>query len=674
MNEKAYLQICYAAFLGKVIGVRLGAPVENWSAEEISLAYPKLNGYPVDYGVFAADDDTNGPLFLVRSVIDGLPLQSLSKKVADAMLNYIPDHYGFFWWGGTGIATEQTAYENLQAGIQPPFSGSIQHNGKTLAEQIGGQIFSDCWGYINFFDPEMAANMAEQAACVTHDGEGLQGARFIAAAIAAAPGAKNIREIIERALACLDGSSAYANMVCDILAFTDRHSSDWQACLCHIRESYGRERYGGVCHILPNAAVVLLALCYGGGNFSQTLRICFQCGMDTDCNCGNVGSIMGAYCGLDGIPEEWILPINDVMLCSSSLGYLNMGSVSGGARLFAAIAAAPNSGKLAGNKPDWVFNLPYETKGVMVEGGAARQHGGALHFWPESENARLYWHSYYLPGELYDARYEPSFAPLVYLGGTICFTLSADRPVHCAAYAKTDTKGTLQTECQTVESKTVIRLSLPAGFGTVLQFGIRVAEAMGADVVVHAVSFDHHADYEVRFADLQTDDYGERFAGGRHKVIRGFTEYSGTWSLQNGRLIGCADGERPAFITTGDVAFRVKEIKLRFFAPAIGGCYAVFAVRGGRRYYACGVNKNILELLSREDDAERILFRQPLFGVQEREIILLIALRETEIIVSVGNEVFRLPASKEATVFGGAVGMLIRGSGECWIDLMSVKA
>ena len=58
----------YGAWLGKLIGIRLGAPVENWTYEQIRDTYGKLNGYPVDYGVFAADDDSNGPLFFARAV------------------------------------------------------------------------------------------------------------------------------------------------------------------------------------------------------------------------------------------------------------------------------------------------------------------------------------------------------------------------------------------------------------------------------------------------------------------------------------------------------------------------------------------------------------------------------------------------------------------------------
>ena len=42
--------------------------------EKIEETYGTLTGYPVDYGIFAADDDSNGPLFFVKVTHQLLPL------------------------------------------------------------------------------------------------------------------------------------------------------------------------------------------------------------------------------------------------------------------------------------------------------------------------------------------------------------------------------------------------------------------------------------------------------------------------------------------------------------------------------------------------------------------------------------------------------------------------
>ena len=135
-----YLKKVYASWLGKVIGVQLGSPVENWTSAQIEEKYPDEEGYLVNCDVYAADDDLNGPLFFVRSLLDHDEINA--EKIGQTMLNYLQEYRGFFWWGGVGVSTEHTAYENLKNGIKAPQSGSMMTNGQAIAEQIGGQIFS----------------------------------------------------------------------------------------------------------------------------------------------------------------------------------------------------------------------------------------------------------------------------------------------------------------------------------------------------------------------------------------------------------------------------------------------------------------------------------------------------------------------------------------------------
>jgi len=88
-------------------------------------------------------------LFFLRSLEDSKKGYDLTAQdVAEALLNYAPYEHGFFWWGGYGISTEHTAYLNLRNGIGAPESGSVEQNGSTMAEQIGGQIFIDTWGLV----------------------------------------------------------------------------------------------------------------------------------------------------------------------------------------------------------------------------------------------------------------------------------------------------------------------------------------------------------------------------------------------------------------------------------------------------------------------------------------------------------------------------------------------
>ena len=112
MLPSDYIERVYAGVLGKTIGVRHGSNDEGWSYEKIRETFGEVTDYLFTFRNFAADDDTNGTFLLPLALRDyGLDRESLSDHVADTLLNYAPDHHGFFWWGPYGVSTERTAYD-----------------------------------------------------------------------------------------------------------------------------------------------------------------------------------------------------------------------------------------------------------------------------------------------------------------------------------------------------------------------------------------------------------------------------------------------------------------------------------------------------------------------------------------------------------------------------------
>ncbi|MDY0245135.1 MAG: ADP-ribosylglycohydrolase family protein, partial [Sphaerochaeta sp.] len=82
MNTSEYLNRLYAGFLGMNIGIRLGAPVEpsHWSSERIERFYGDIHSYVKDFKNFAADDDANGPVFFLRSLLDSSESRELQAS------------------------------------------------------------------------------------------------------------------------------------------------------------------------------------------------------------------------------------------------------------------------------------------------------------------------------------------------------------------------------------------------------------------------------------------------------------------------------------------------------------------------------------------------------------------------------------------------------------------
>ena len=77
---------------------------------------------------------------------------------------------------------------------------------------------------------------------------------------------------------------------------------------------------------------MILALLYGNGDFSDTIAIVTMCGWDTDCNGGNVATIIGVRNGLEGIDyDRWRKPVHDLLVCSSVMGSLNIMDIPYGA-------------------------------------------------------------------------------------------------------------------------------------------------------------------------------------------------------------------------------------------------------------------------------------------------------------------------------------------------------
>ena len=97
---------------------------------------------------------------------------------------------------------------------------------------------------------------------------------------------------------------------------------DWRKTREQIAANYGYDKYGGNCHMVPNHALIILALLYGDDDFQKSLMIVNTCGWDTDCNSGNVGCLLGIKNGLAGIDAgpDWRGPVADRLYLATADG------------------------------------------------------------------------------------------------------------------------------------------------------------------------------------------------------------------------------------------------------------------------------------------------------------------------------------------------------------------
>ncbi len=321
----SYLERTYAGVLGKLIGVYLGRPFEQWSHQRIMAELGEIEYYVHDrlnMPLIVTDDDIAGTFTFLRALPDyDNSRQITPQQIGQTWLNYIIENRTILWWGGLGNSTEHTAYLRLKRGIPAPRSGSIALNSQTVAEQIGAQIFIDGWAMVAPANPDLAADLARRAASVSHDGEAIYAAQVLAVMESLAYIEPDLDILLDTALTFIPPNATLQRMIADVREWHSQFP-DWRDARQKIAAHYSYDHFGGNCHVIPNHALIILSLLYGRDDFQKAMTIVNTSGWDTDCNAGNVGCLLGIKNGLaafDGGPD-WRGPIADRMYISAADG------------------------------------------------------------------------------------------------------------------------------------------------------------------------------------------------------------------------------------------------------------------------------------------------------------------------------------------------------------------
>ena len=320
-----YVQRVYAGVLGKIIGVYLGRPIEGWTYQKITERFGQIEYYVHDQlylPLVVTDDDIAGTFTFLRALPDyGNSPDLAPEQIGQTWLNYIVENRTILWWGGLGNSAEHTAFLRLKNGILPPESGSMAVNGPVITQQIGAQIFIDGWAMVSPGDPERAADFARRAASVSHDGEALYAAQLLAAMEAQAFVCDDLGDLLDIGLGQIPKDSLIYRLVNDLRGWR-AGEENWRVTRAKIETHYGYHRFPGVCHVVPNHALIHLALLYGKNDFQKSLMIVNTSGWDTDCNSGNVGCLLGIKNGLKGIDGtvDWRGPVADRLYLSTADG------------------------------------------------------------------------------------------------------------------------------------------------------------------------------------------------------------------------------------------------------------------------------------------------------------------------------------------------------------------
>lgn len=457
-----YAERVYAAVLGKCIGVRLGAPVEaeSWTYGRIRAVYgEKIHGYLRLYRVFGADDDVNGPAYFFQVLEEKDDPQLMD--FAHAWVDFVREGKGFFWWGGVGKSTSHTSYHLIRSGAPLPLKREDLRGLKDEDESVGGQIFVDFLGLALPGQEQRAAELGGRLAAVAHFDDGVSGGRFMAAANAAAFDSDTVEEIVLRALRTIPEEGDYARVTKAVLDFFHQHPERWQDCRNMLEKEWGYDRYSGVCPMIPNAGVCVMALLYSGGDLNRGVEIATLAGWDTDCNAGNVGSVLGAFGGLSPIDACYREPFHDTAILSGVSGEINQCDLPSLAKRIARrgfeLLGQPVPETLRAEEGlHFDFELPGSTHGMLVSNPFVLQlsNSGERSFrgkrslqavfnrLQKGMETRLYFKTFYTSAEFEDGRYSPVFSPRIYPGQRLSIQIFMEKwggtePLRLRPYVRT---------------------------------------------------------------------------------------------------------------------------------------------------------------------------------------------------------------------------------------------
>ena len=180
-------------------------------------------------------------------------------------------------------------------------------------EWIGAQIRIDAYGYAAAGNPELAAELAWRDARISHTKNGIYGAMFCAAMIAASFVAADPLRIVEAGLEQIPANCRLAEAIRKTVAIAGAPGAEpgrFEEILAAVHKAF--ESYSPV-HTIPNAAICVMAVLLSNGDFHQGITMAVMGGWDTDCNGATVGSITGAITGAKNAPAHWTGRLNDTL-------------------------------------------------------------------------------------------------------------------------------------------------------------------------------------------------------------------------------------------------------------------------------------------------------------------------------------------------------------------------
>ena len=327
ITSDIYYNKVYGSWIGRVAGDFVGAPLELRPIKTIKRRYGEISYYPKKINLNYVNDDE---MYEIIALIS-LEKYGLDLTATDIALEWV----NLLKYDRAVFTAEKVALNNIREGIYPPKSGT--HNNPYF-DFIGAQMRADIWGQIAPGCPEIVRYYCMKDGSISHAWIGIEGEVFVALLVSNAFFENDVRENLEQALLFLPNESVslYAQTVKKAINLYEQNPDDFRKAREILINEYWRKIKEDLInreptseskralilkgieskvHVLPNIGIIVLSLLYGAQDkedpLGRSICVAAMMGYDTDCNCGNIGAILGAQLGAYNIPLKWSEPLQD---------------------------------------------------------------------------------------------------------------------------------------------------------------------------------------------------------------------------------------------------------------------------------------------------------------------------------------------------------------------------
>jgi ADP-ribosylglycohydrolase len=295
MNHDDLIRRARGALLGVAIGDAMGAPVEGRSAADIRALYGGITGFVSDAAI--GTDDTDFTLFnalLLAEYGSRITVAQVEAEWRDKLLApgraYRP-----------GGFSDVVSTRNLAAGLHAPQSGLWGHqmwsDGVAMAISPAGIVAAG--------RPALAAQLAITLGCVSNGRDGLWAAQAVAAAIAVAMVGASPHAMLDAALSAVPADSWTGRSLRRAAAICDRLSDDLDTALQQLSDELVVGWWPWADLVTEAVPLAFGAFLAAKGEFHRAVPAGVSLGRDADTIGAIVGSLAGAYGGVDALPAAW---------------------------------------------------------------------------------------------------------------------------------------------------------------------------------------------------------------------------------------------------------------------------------------------------------------------------------------------------------------------------------